>query len=218
MDRIDKLCSYLHKCGTFADVACDHGYIAQYMLKNGMCERAVVSDISEKCLKKAEILLSEYISAGKCRAICCDGLQAIERDTELVVIAGIGGEEIIKILKEGFIPQGFLLQPMKNARALRSYLIENNCFLDTDDIFYDGKTYYFIISGRRGGTTNYTDEQLQYGKDSLNNPVFYSYLREETEKKKSYLTAEMSADSRNALIKQIEQMEKVLKGEAERNI
>ena len=48
MDRIKKLCTYLQPCNIFADVACDHGYCAEYMLKNGLCERAVISDISEK--------------------------------------------------------------------------------------------------------------------------------------------------------------------------
>ena len=218
MDRIKKLCSYLSGCKTFADVACDHGYIAEYMLKEGLCESAVVSDISEKCLKKAEILLSEYISAGKCRAVCCDGLKEIDRNTDLIMIAGIGGEEIIKILNEGFIPQSFLFQPMKNAAALRAYLLQNDCFIETDDIFTDGKKYYFVIKGKRGKLQNYTKEQLLYGKDSLENPVFYDYLKEELNKKKNYLLSDMTAQSRQTLTEQIKDMEEVLKGEAKRNI
>ena len=214
MDRINKLCSYLCKCKTFADVACDHGYIAEYMLKNGLCESAVVSDISEKCLKKAEILLSNYISAGKCRAVCCDGLQKIDPDTDCVMIAGIGGEEIIKILSEGFIPESFVFQPMKNAEALRGYLLNNGCFIETDDIFSDGKKYYFVIKGRKGSAQKYTKAQLLYGKDSLKNPVFYSYLKEELHKKSNYLKNDMTAESRKLLTEQIKLMEEVLKGEA----
>ena len=218
MERISKLCSYLHKCKTFADVACDHGYIAEYMLKNGLCESAVVSDISEKSLKKAETLLSEYISAGKCRSVCCDGLKEINRDTDCVMIAGIGGEEIIKILSEGFMPKSFVFQPMKNADTLREFLLKNDCFIETDDIFSDGKKYYFIICGRRGNAQNYTKEQLLYGKDSLKNPVFYDYLRNELNKKKNYLKNEMTDENRLTLTGQIKGMEEVLKGETDGNI
>ena len=218
MERITKLCSYLFKCNTFADVACDHGYIAEYMLKNGLCEKVVVSDISEKCLKKAEILLSEYISAGKCRAVCCDGLKDIDSDTELVMVAGIGGEEIIKILNDGFIPKSFIFQPMKNADTLREYLLKNDCHIETDDIFTDGKKYYFIIKGWRGHAQSYTGEQLLYGKDSLNNPVFYKYLREELAKKKNYLKNDMAEGNRHSLTEQIKRMEEVLKGETDGNI
>ena len=213
MERIDKLCSYLFKCKTFADVACDHGYIAEYMLKNNLCERAIVSDVSEKCLKKAEILLSEYISAGKCRSVCCDGLKEIDSDTDCVVIAGIGGEEIIKILSEGFIPESFIFQPMKNADSLREYLLKNDCFIQTDDIFTDGKKYYFVIKGKRGTSQKYTDAEILYGKDSLKNPVFYKYLKEELNKKLSYLKNDMTDESRRNLTQQIKRMEEVLKGE-----
>ena len=213
MERIDKLCSYLFKCKTFADVACDHGYIAEYMLKNNLCESVTVSDISEKCLKKAEILLAEYISAGKCRAICCDGLKEIDSDTDCVMIAGIGGEEILKILSEGFIPKSFIFQPMKNADTLRNYLLKNGCFIEMDDIFTDGKKYYFIIKGKKGISQSYTQNQLLYGKDSLKNPVFYDYLKEELNKKISYLKNEMTEESRQNIIRQIKEMEEVLKGE-----
>lgn len=218
MDRINKLCTYLFKCKTFADVGCDHGYIAEYMLKNGLCERAVISDISEKSLQKAQTLLSKYISAGKCRAVCCDGLKEIDKKTDCIMIAGIGGEEMIKILREGFIPQSFVLQPMKNADLLRGYLLKNDCFIETDDIFTDGKKYYFVIRGRRGAAQSYTEEQLLYGKDSLKNPVFYDYLNEELNKKKGYLKSRMAEESRQTLTEQIKRMEEVLKGEAERSI
>lgn len=218
MERINKLCTYLHKCKTFADVACDHGYVAEYMLKNGLCESAIVSDISEKCLKKAQMLLSQYISAGKCRAVCCDGLKEIDEETDCVMIAGIGGEEIIKILNEGFIPKSFVFQPMKNAEALREYLLRSDCLIETDDIFSDGKKYYFVIKGRKGQAQKYTDEQVLYGKDSLKNPIFYEYLRIELNKKKSYLKSEMTDENRQLLTEKIEKMEEVLKGEPARNI
>ena len=214
MNRINKLCTYLPECTTFADVACDHGYIAEYMLESGRCKSAVVSDISEKCLKKAETLLAKYISAGICRFVCCDGLKGIDREIDCIMIAGIGGEEIIKILNEGFIPKSFIFQPMKNADLLRGYLLKNGCFIETDDIFTDGKKYYFIIKGKKGGAQEYTDKQLLYGKDSLHNPVFYGYLKEELAKKKSYLQSEMTEESRISLMQQIKKMEEVLKGEA----
>ena len=50
--RIDMLCSLLERANTFADVGCDHGYCSEYMLKNGLCERAILSDISKGSLQK----------------------------------------------------------------------------------------------------------------------------------------------------------------------
>ncbi|MDE6868346.1 MAG: class I SAM-dependent methyltransferase, partial [Clostridia bacterium] len=144
MDRITRLCSYLDKCNVFADVACDHGYCTKFMLDSGLCKKAIVSDISEKSLSKARILLADYIGKGACSAVCCDGLEKV-KGADCVLIAGIGGEEIIKILRNGEIPQNFIFQPMKNAKDLRIFLLERGSVLTCDDVFFDGKNYYNII-------------------------------------------------------------------------
>ena len=214
MDRIKKLCSYLSPCKIFADVACDHGYCAEFMLKNNFCESAVISDISEKSLFKAQSLLSDYIKSGKCIAVCCDGLEKIEQTVDEVLIAGICGEEIVKILKNSYIPKSFVFQPMKNAEVLREYLLSRGCQIVTDDIFTDEKNYYFVITGMRFGKTQaYNKAQIKYGKDSLKNPVFYEYLKEELSKKKSYLTRKMSEENRKLLQGEVFFMEEILSGE-----
>ncbi len=214
MDRISILCSYLEPCKTFADVACDHGYCAEYMLKNNLCESAVIADISSKSLEKAKTLLSGYISSGRCRAVCCDGLKGIDGSVGCVMIAGIGGDEIIKILSDGFIPQSFVFQPMKNHSALRKFLVGRGCKLTADDVFTDGKNYYFLIKGvRDGNNESYTEAALKYGKDSLGNPVFRQYLQTEIDKKKGYLQREMSRESRCIIEDEIKYMQGVLSGE-----
>lgn len=214
MDRIAKICARLDKCALFADVACDHGYCARYMLDNGLCERAIVSDISEKSLSKARALLDKYISSGICAAVCCDGLKEIDARNAQVLIAGIGGEEIIKILKEAYIPSSFIFQPMKNAEALRAYLINGGCEITADSIFDDGGKYYFIIKGKSGGARqSYTAAQLKYGRDSFSEKTFYTYLKEELAKKKSYLSGNMSAVCRGRIQSEISFMEGVLSGE-----
>lgn len=203
MDRIKRLTSLLTPCKTFADVGCDHGYCTQYMLKNGLCERAIISDISPKSLKKAENLLKDYIVSGKCTPVCCDGLEKIE-GVDLVLISGLGGEEIINILRRGYIPPKFLLQPMKNAEKLRGFLINSGCGIEEDDFFYSGGKYYFYISGRKEGTTApYTPAELGLGKGSLKNPLIKDYLKTEIEKLRLYLAREMSEDSRADVVQRL---------------
>ncbi|MBP5466513.1 MAG: SAM-dependent methyltransferase, partial [Clostridia bacterium] len=36
--RLSSIFDAIPRCGTFADIACDHGYIAYAMLKCGKCE------------------------------------------------------------------------------------------------------------------------------------------------------------------------------------
>ncbi len=219
MDRIKTICSYLGKCESFADVGCDHGYCAEYMLKNNLCEKAVISDVSAKSLNKAETLLASYVKSGRCIPVCCDGLQAVG-DVEQVLIAGMGGEEIVKILKEGYIPDKFVFQPMKNAPLLRNFLSDNGCKIIADDIFKDGK-FYFIIKGEKGKSVKDGEgaygsaAQTEFGRDSLKNPLLKEYLAAEIAKNKGYLQNPMSEANRRVIEERIKFLTGVSEGEIE---
>lgn len=204
MDRIGKICSYIDKCATFADVGCDHGYCAKYAIESGLCDKVYITDISAKCLAKAEKLLAKHVASGACVPVRCDGLEGLDNDIDQALIAGMGGEEIIKILKNGFIPAKFILQPMKDAPDLRAFLIERGCKILVDDIFFDGK-YYFIIKGENsGGTSPYGEKELVFGRDSLKNPTVKGYAAAEAEKRRKYLLSEMKDDVREKLERQYE--------------
>ncbi|MGN0804218.1 MAG: tRNA (adenine(22)-N(1))-methyltransferase [Candidatus Coproplasma sp.] len=195
MDRLEKICSYLDECQTLADVGCDHGYCTLQAFNSGKCKSAYISDVSEKCLAKAKTLLKDYIERGVCKAVCCDGLKDIPKDCEQVLIAGMGGMEIIKILSEGFIPKKFVLQPMRNCQEVRKFLLEKGCAITADDVFSDGK-FYFIIKGERLGQTQpYSPYELSFGRDSLKNPVFKEFALQEIGKAEGYLNACTNAQS-----------------------
>ena len=213
MDRIDKLCSYLAPCRTFADVGCDHGYCTRYMLKNRLCEHATVTDISAKCLEKAETLLFKYIQSGKCTPVCCNGLEGVSPDCEQVLIAGMGGEEIIAILKRAFVPESFVFQPMKNVASLRKYLLVSGAEITRDEVFESGGKYYFVLCGKKSGNNcEYTPAQLEFGKGDKAGAL-RGYILEEITKKKKYLERDLSNSSREKIARQIKLMEGFLSGE-----
>lgn len=211
MGRIEELCALIEPCKSFADVGCDHGYCARHVLKSGKCANVLVTDISEKCLAKAERLLAEYIKAGKCRAVCCDGLALVPEDTAQVLIAGMGGEEIIKILSQGFIPRKFVLQPMKNAPKLRSFLLARGCKITADDVFRDDKFYFVIKGEREGGSAAYSKSQLFFGRDSINNPVLKEYAREELTKRERHFSSCTDELARKKIAEEISLLTEVLK-------
>lgn len=166
MNRIQMLCSLLEETDTFADVGCDHGFCTEYMLKNGLCRQAIVSDVSRGSLAKAERLLRSYIASGRCVSNLADGLNGIPEDTGLVLIAGMGGMEILNILRSGFLPRAFVFQPMRDSRALRAYLVAQGACIERDFTFEDG-LFYDVIKGRRQGGSEYTEAELSFGKDNL---------------------------------------------------
>ena len=171
--RIDTLCSLLKEAETFADVGCDHGYCSEYMLKNGLCENVVFSDISKGSLKKAEILLADFVAEGKARAVLGNGFFGVPKTTEEVLIAGMGGSEIVAILsdeKHGFMPKRFVFQPMHDAEKLRRYILDNGGYIERDFTFEDGKFYDVLVGGRANethATPAYTDEEYEFGRENL---------------------------------------------------
>lgn len=209
MDRIKKLCSYLDKCTVFADVGCDHGYCTRFMLKNGLCERAIISDISEKCLNKAESLLSAYISSGKVKSVCCSGLEKIE-GADAVLIAGMGGDEITEILKKSYIPENFVFQPMKNVRKVREFLLENGAEITLDEPFESSGKFYFVIKGKKNGKKIvYSEAQLEYGLNSASADS-QKYLLSELNKKLLYLERPLNEQARTKIEKEVGILKEVL--------
>lgn len=215
MNRTEKLCKYLDCCESFADVGCDHGYCTRYMLDNKLCKTAVISDISAKCLAKAEKLLFSYIKSGAVTSVCCNGLEKIDESIEEILIAGMGGEELVSILKAAYIPRAFVLQPMRNVRSVREFLLSRGAQLTVDEPFECGGKFYYVIKGKRDGILRpYTQAELDFGQ-SLKSAEAKAYIRAELEKKRLYLSRNLSEKARADIQKQADYIQGVLDGEIE---
>lgn len=219
--RIDTLCALLKPVDTFADVGCDHGYCTEYMLENGLCKRAIFSDISKGSLQKAETLLAKFVADGVATPVLGDGFFGVPSEVDEVLIAGMGGSEMLAILtdkKYGFIPKRFVLQPMHDAEKLRRYLVENGADIQRDFTFFDGK-YYDVIVGEyiigKKKECAYTDAEFEFGKDNLRErgEAFLSRIQKLLNDTEKYLTREnLQEESRAQLQKRKERLQGVLLG------
>lgn len=143
--RLDACLALIEGAGSVVDVGTDHGRLPVYALKEGRAERAVAVDISEKSLKKAALLAEkEGVSL---RLVVCDGLQGVaEGDAELVVIAGMGAHEIVKILEEAPFPlKKAVFVPHAHAPLLRRYLREKDVRLERDIVVKEGSHFYAVM-------------------------------------------------------------------------
>ena len=220
--RIDTLCSLLKKAETFADIGCDHGYCSEYMLKNGLCEKVIFSDISKGSLAKAEKLLAPFVDAGKAKGVLGDGFFGVPKDTEEVLIAGMGGSEMVSILsdtKYGFLPKVFVFQPMHDGEKLRRYLIAQDAVIERDFTFEDGKFYEVIVGRTRRGNEekqSYSDAEYEFGKENLQSPseAFLKRIRKLIKNTETYLLREnLQEESKRALTEKRQRLLGVLNGE-----
>lgn len=207
--RLEIICSHIPRSEAFADVGCDHGYCARYALDKGLAERVYITDISEKCLDKAKRLMMKEIDEGRCIALVGDGISILPEPCT-ALIAGMGGEEIIKILSEK-MPPIFLLQPMKNAEKLRRFLVGRGCKITLDYTFEDGK-FYDLIAGESTGGDGYTEREYVFGRDNLKNPqtAFRKMLGREIGKLKEYLGADPAEEEREKLMRRLKEREELI--------
>lgn len=123
----------------------------------------------------------------------------------------MGGEEIVTILKNGFLPRKLLLQPMKNTRKVREYLLSQGMEMIADYTFADGKFYDLIKAEQTGRASAYSEKELEFGRDNLLRPSadFLEKLRTEIEKKKKYLLSPVDGQAREEITLSLERLEEI---------
>lgn len=185
-------------CKRVIDVGADHGILSYLILENNKSEFVIATDISKKCLDKAEKLLQPYISSDRAVCIVSDGLNGVEDlKNDLTIIAGMGGHEIVKILSniiDKSTLDRFLLQPMQDADVLRYYLSRNGYTIINDLIIEDKGKFYSVILTKYTGLSQPLDEvECFFGKDcrvdnSEDFIKFVNYTHKVLLERKEYLT------------------------------
>ncbi|MDD6994614.1 MAG: class I SAM-dependent methyltransferase [Candidatus Borkfalkiaceae bacterium] len=224
-ERIKILCSHLKPAKTFADVGCDHGYMSEYMLQKKLCEKLYFSDVSKGSLEKAEKRLAAYVKSGAAVPVLGDGFYGVPKDTQEVLIAGMGGSEIVEILSHetyGFLPGYFVFQPMLDGEKLRRYLLKNGAYLLRDYTFFCGGKPYDCIVGRKKEageeTQRYSRAELAFGKENVQKrpQEFIALLKKKAGRVQTYLRGEnLSERSREELTARYEFLREVIENDCQ---
>ena len=170
-----------------ADIATDHGYLPHAL---SLCEnvsKIIATDISEKSLNKLTDRIKQF-DLKKIKTLVGDGLNPIDELVDVAVIAGVGGFEIIKMLKnQNKSANGknkcdkFVLQPAQNVVELREWIFDNKLFLISDYIIEDAGRFYPILIVDVGKIQNNKKDvfNLFIGRDNkLSSVDFILYLKD----------------------------------------
>lgn len=181
-------------CEVVADVGTDHGYVPIYLIQHGICKKAIAMDINAGPLERAEnnicrAHLTDFIETRR-----SDGLQELqESEVDAVVMAGIGGELMIRILEDGKqvirTVSELVLSPHSELPLVRKYLTENDFFISDETMLTDEGKYYTILriscgKSFHGKEEAYTRLELKYGRVLLRkkDKVLFEYLKKEKNK------------------------------------
>jgi tRNA (adenine22-N1)-methyltransferase len=202
--RLNAICDLVSQ-RIIADVGSDHGFVPKILLQEGKIDFAYVTDISEKCVLKAKENLRDFFD--KTQFVVCDGLMgllSVAPRPQQIVIAGMGGWEIIKILSQDKLKNfgNFILQPQKNVEELRIFLQNNFFEIKEDFLLREGKIFYNILYVCRSKTLkNLTNDQILFGKTNLSMPNddFMNFLNQKIDKFTSILQETTDGEIQNLL-------------------
>ena len=146
-ERLSSVASMVTAGNCLADVGTDHGYVPIYLYERQMIPRAIAMDVNKGPLERARLHIAEYGYHNAIETRLSDGLQALRAgEAESVVIAGMGGPLIIRILSAyPEVTASFkelILQPQSEISEVRVWLGEQGYeIIEEHMVFEDGKYY-----------------------------------------------------------------------------
>ena len=145
--RLSSVASMVTAGNCLADVGTDHGYVPIYLYERQMIPRAIAMDVNKGPLERARLHIAEYGYQNYIETRLSDGLAALKAgEAESVVIAGMGGPLIIRILSAyPEVTASFkelILQPQSEISEVRVWLGEQGYeTIEEHMVFEDGKYY-----------------------------------------------------------------------------
>lgn len=179
------LCAKNVRPGKFvADVGTDHAYLPIWLVLNNLIPYALATDVREGPLLNAKKNIVKFNVENKVNTRLSDGLDSINHDeVDDIVIAGMGGELIIKIIsRAGWLKDNckhLILQPMSAEPELREFLAREGFKINLEQAVVSYGKVYTVMSVLFDNTLNDFDKIYPYiGKLKENlTPEAYMYVK-----------------------------------------
>lgn len=172
--RLRLIADKVPKCNTVADIGTDHAYIPIYLVQNGVCRKAIASDIKIGPVKVANSNISLYKLAEKIETRIGDGLNTIEvGEADSIIIAGMGGTLLTELLEANktkvIRATALVLQPMNDLDIVRKWLYDNAFDIYDEELVAEGPKFYCVLSAKFSGSKKeYSDFDLHVGQELIN--------------------------------------------------
>ncbi|WP_283736470.1 tRNA (adenine(22)-N(1))-methyltransferase [Clostridium perfringens] len=187
--RLKRIAEHVDKCESVADIGTDHGYIPIYLVKEGICKKAIASDINKGPIEKAKVNVAFEGVSNKVKCLLGPGLNPLKvGEVNGVILAGMGGNltrdillaDMYKVKKYDFI----ILQPAQNPEVLREFLYKNDYEIIDEDLIKDEGRFYelFKVKYNENSEKLVFEDGLYYEVSPLlrekNHPLFKEFIEE----------------------------------------
>lgn len=169
-----------------ADVGTDHGYVPIRLLQLKKAERAIAMDVRKGPLERAREHIAQFGLEERIETRLSDGLAGLRPgEADTVVIAGMGGELMLRILREGgHVRDGirhWILSPQSELKLFRHGLEDLGLSIVREAMVEEDGKYYTVMAVEPGAM-HYGDEfRYRYGDCLIrqDSPVLREFLGRE---------------------------------------
>lgn len=206
-ERMQAIFQLIPKCTVLMDVGTDHGLIPIAAVLKQKASRAIAMDLREGPLERAKEHIKEYGLEDKIETRISDGLEkAWFGDMDVVVIAGMGGELIMRILKDGEemvkCASFFILQPQSEIGEVRFFIREKGMAITAESMVEDrGKFYPIMLVAVHPTELDIRNQAIKKEEDlygpwllKQGNPTLMKFLKQE-EKQFSAILEELNGQA-----------------------
>ena len=187
--RLAAVARFAENGTNIADIGTDHGYIPVYLAQKGTAKRIAASDIGEGPLQSARSSAVLYGVEDKIEFIRADGLSGIDSSFDTVILAGMGGDNIISILSDAPWTRAsahLILQPQTRVEKLTEWLYNSGFALRDAVLVRDAGKLYIVLSAAGGsGKDTALPEWKKYALEPLisnRDPLLGEYIGQLKEK------------------------------------
>lgn len=219
--RLKRIAEHVDKCESVADIGTDHGYIPIYLVKEGICKKAIASDINKGPIEKAKVNVAFEGVSDKVKCLLGPGLNPLKvGEVNGVILAGMGGNltrdillaDMDKVKKYDFI----ILQPAQNPEVLREFLYKNDYEIIDEDLIKDEGRFYelFKVKYNENSEKLVFEDELEYEVSPLlrekGHPLFKEFIEEKISRCETILSF-IKEDTEAAKKRKIDLEEKINK-------
>ncbi len=165
--RLSRVAALVRRGRPMADIGTDHALLPVWLVREGICPRAVAADLRPGPTQAARRTVAAAGLEGAINVRLGDGLSPlVPGEAEDIVIAGMGGETIAAILAACDWARDsryhWILQPMTRPECLRRWLLTHGFALQSESVVEDGRRQYLVLEAAYTGAPPVTDEAAYY--------------------------------------------------------
>lgn len=172
--RLEACLHYTAGYQKLADIGTDHALLPIEAVARGNVLTALAIDNKFGPFIQARTNIKKYSVDNRVKAFMAEGLSKIDDEVDVVVISGMGGELIVRILSENEHKnvKRFILQANRDVPLVRRYMTSNG-YAIIDEIILEeqNKTYEIVVF--ESGTMKLSDKEILFGPIHLQSRPYY---------------------------------------------